>query len=245
MTSHRSRKLAVRNRMAHTGETYTTARTALEHARDAAPAGRAPAAQLDRYVDLGYPALAGMTGHAFRAWLEPFVSDDVADDYDTATGRMNAVLVIRQRVVSADAAMARVIVNGKHGYVDMQPSDPSTFGEIDIVDTPDAGAYILLDFDPGDAFRSEPPSAVLPQLLQAGRSPVTIDEAISAAVLRPELVADKHAFSILASRSAAPKVGQSVPALWISRGAPRLGWCWDNNPHTWLGSASCAGRVAT
>jgi hypothetical protein len=34
-----------------------------------------------------------------------------------------------------------------------------------------------------------------------------------------------------------------VPALWISGGAPKLGWCWAGNPHTWLGSASCATRL--
>ncbi len=244
MTRHRSRKLAARDRMARTGETYTTARVALEHERDAARPASAPAAQLDRYVGAGYPKLAGMTEHAFRTWLAPLVSDDVADDYDLATGRVNAVLVIRQRVVSADAAMAQVTLKGKPGYVDMDPSDPSTFAETDIVSTPDTDAYVLLDFDPGDAYRNEPPSAVLPRILLAGRLPVTIDEAVSVAVLHPELVARKHAFSILGSRSVAPKVGQSVPALWISRGAPRLGWCWDNNPHTWLGSASCAARVS-
>ena len=35
-----------------------------------------------------------------------------------------------------------------------------------------------------------------------------------------------------------------VPAIWISAGAPKLGWCWDGNPHTWLGAASAGARVA-
>ena len=26
--------------------------------------------------------------------------------------------------------------------------------------------------------------------------------------------------------------------MWISERAPKLGWCWDGNPHTWLGTAS-------
>jgi hypothetical protein len=34
-----------------------------------------------------------------------------------------------------------------------------------------------------------------------------------------------------------------VTAIWISKGAPKLGWCWAGNPHTWLGSASCAKRI--
>ena len=36
---------------------------------------------------------------------------------------------------------------------------------------------------------------------------------------------------------------QRVPAFWISEGRPKLGWCWDRNPHTWLGTASCATRL--
>ena len=35
-----------------------------------------------------------------------------------------------------------------------------------------------------------------------------------------------------------------VPAIWISNRAPKLGWCWAGNPHTWLGSASCSDRAA-
>ncbi|MDF2824427.1 MAG: hypothetical protein K0R68_1835, partial [Mycobacterium sp.] len=43
-----------------------------------------------------------------------------------------------------------------------------------------------------------------------------------------------------------------TPALWISNGAgrdggarrdaPKVGWCWAGNRHTWLGFASVAGR---
>ena len=39
-----------------------------------------------------------------------------------------------------------------------------------------------------------------------------------------------------------------TPAIWISggtgrdgrerKGAPKVGWCWHNNRHTWLGFAS-------
>jgi hypothetical protein len=43
-----------------------------------------------------------------------------------------------------------------------------------------------------------------------------------------------------------------TPAIWISNGtgrdaaanrnAPKVGWCWAGNRHTWLGFASAAGR---
>jgi hypothetical protein len=37
---------------------------------------------------------------------------------------------------------------------------------------------------------------------------------------------------------------QRVPAVWISERRPKVGWCWDRNPHTWLGAASAGGRTA-
>lgn len=50
------------------------------------------------------------------------------------------------------------------------------------------------------------------------------------------------------------KLDSRTPALWISNGtgrdgkgrkdAPKLGWCWGNDRHTWLGIASAAGRTA-
>ena len=43
----------------------------------------------------------------------------------------------------------------------------------------------------------------------------------------------------------APAAGDKrVPALWVSARRPRLGWCFQGAPHTWLGSASCGGRVS-
>ena len=45
-----------------------------------------------------------------------------------------------------------------------------------------------------------------------------------------------------------------TPALWISggtgrdgaerKGAPKVGWCWWANRHTWLGMASAEARIA-
>ena len=37
-----------------------------------------------------------------------------------------------------------------------------------------------------------------------------------------------------------------IPSLWVNRaGAPRLGWCFEGVPHSWLGTASCSGRIGT
>ncbi|WP_374727409.1 DUF5701 family protein [Haloactinomyces albus] len=34
-----------------------------------------------------------------------------------------------------------------------------------------------------------------------------------------------------------------VTGIRVSKGAPRLGWCWGGNPHTWLSMASAARRI--
>jgi hypothetical protein len=57
----------------------------------------------------------------------------------------------------------------------------------------------------------------------------------------PDFLSKNNCFSLLASRRA----DRRVPALWISAGAPRLGWCWAGNRHTWLGSASCGARLGS
>ena len=53
---------------------------------------------------------------------------------------------------------------------------------------------------------------------------------------QPEAIAPNWGFSMAGSR----RGDQRVPAFWVSEGRPKLGWCWDRNPHTWLGTASAA-----
>ena len=57
----------------------------------------------------------------------------------------------------------------------------------------------------------------------------------------------------IGTRKRTPKgLDTRTPALWISggtgrdgkerKGAPKVGWCWAGNRHTWLGFASATGR---
>ena len=57
----------------------------------------------------------------------------------------------------------------------------------------------------------------------------------------PEVLEKNKCFMLAGSRARARD--RRVPALWISERAPKLGWCWDGNPHTWLGTASAGGRL--
>ena len=73
----------------------------------------------------------------------------------------------------------------------------------------------------------------------------------------PEVLERNRCFMTSGSRRAGSRPGRldaRVPALWISngtgrdgrerRGAPKLGWCWAGNRHTWLGIASVGSRGA-
>jgi hypothetical protein len=80
---------------------------------------------------------------------------------------------------------------------------------------------------------------VLPRLTAASRSPLTIAEGLAVLVSDPGVLRARNCFSLLGSRAG----DKRVPALWVSARRPRLGWCYQGAPHTWLGSASCAGRL--
>lgn len=92
-------------------------------------------------------------------------------------------------------------------------------------------------FDPLRAAdrRPAPPASAgdrTPMVLVVKRELVTPEQAMPLTALK------NQCFSRVGSRSG----DRRVPALWISQGRPKLGWCWAGNPHTWLGSASCGAR---
>ena len=78
--------------------------------------------------------------------------------------------------------------------------------------------------------------------LMAGLQPrrVVVDEGVALLTHHPEVLTDRNAFQVLASRA----YNKRVPSFWTSKGAARLGWCWQGNPHSWLGAASAAQRLA-
>ncbi|CAM5297405.1 putative protein OS=Streptomyces tendae OX=1932 GN=GUR47_27180 PE=4 SV=1 [Streptomyces tendae] len=73
-----------------------------------------------------------------------------------------------------------------------------------------------------------------------GRTPLTIEEGVAVLTQVPEVLVKNKCFSLGGSRCG----DRRVPALWISKRAPKLGWCWEGNPHTWLGMASAGARHA-
>jgi hypothetical protein len=112
--------------------------------------------------------------------------------------------------------------------------DLPRFDPIKELEAPAGPAYLLFDVDRGEEFRNLAPAAAMEGMTAQERLPLTIDEGIAFITHFPAALASNRCFSLVGSRCG----DKRVPALWISQGAPKLGWCWYGNPHTWLGSAT-------
>jgi hypothetical protein len=199
--------------------------------------------QLETFISKGYPELLKLSGKTFKKRLEPLREklDSVPFlEVDLEEGRLPFVIVLNTDLIAAEEAMTRLDFNGKAGLVSMYPRKPEDFKTIGQVSIPNGFAYLLTDIDRGKAFLNVTPETALKTLRQENRSPLTINEGIALLTHYPDFLKKNNCFSLLASRY----TDQRVPALWISEKLPKLGWCWDRNPHTWLGSASCGARVA-
>jgi hypothetical protein len=119
------------------------------------------------------------------------------------------------------------------------------------LEVPDDDLYVVRDLDRGDDMANWSPAEAYPELERRGRRPLTVSEGICWLLQEPERLEANHCFMTIGSRK--PKAGgldARTPAIWISggtgrdgkerRGAIKVGWCWHNNRHTWLGFASCA-----
>lgn len=192
--------------------------------------------QIDRLVALGYPALTGLGEVALRRRLAPLA--DVAAALPAAgPGRLPLVVVPGPGLLAASVAMGAV----PGGVVDMRPTVPEEYATLAGAGVPGADAWLLVDIDPGMDLRDVTPDAALEVITGRGRRPLTIAEGVAVVTQHDGILRSATAFSLLASR----RGDRRVPALWTTRGgATRLGWCWAGNPHTWLGSASCAARLS-
>ncbi|MGH8834472.1 MAG: DUF5701 family protein [Actinomycetes bacterium] len=199
--------------------------------------------QLNNLISAGYPQLAGLTDHEFVRRLAPLA--DLIPQLAAgpsgaeAADRIPFVIVVTRDLVAADRAMPVVRLGRKSGFTTMPADDLKRFTAIDSVSLPDRSAYLVTDLDTGADTLGVVPDEAIGTITRQQRSPLTIDEGIALITQYPDVLTDKSSFSLLGSRCG----DRRVPALWVSRGRPRLGWCWAGAPHTWLGSASCATRL--
>lgn len=157
------------------------------------------------------------------------------------------MLVLTRDLVDPSATVPLLRLHGpkgpgsKPGVVDRNHGEGDLAGYHPIeVSTPPAPAYLLVGVERGEEFCNVRPQDATAVVIGRGRSPLTIDEGIALVTQVPETLEKNKCFMLAGSR----RPDRRVPALWISDKAPKLGWCWDGNPHTWLGLASAASRTA-
>ena len=204
--------------------------------------------QVDRLVELGYPGLAGLDESSFRALLDPLAGPAAAV---APSGDVPFVVVVTRELVRPEDAvpLLRLAGGNKPGIVDRNHAegDLATYQPLPELglDVLDRGrpprVYLLTGVQRGEEFCNVRPEDALPVIRARGRTPLTIDEGIAVVTHAPHLLEKNKCFMLSGSR----RHDRRVPAMWISEGAPKLGWCWDGNPHSWLGVASAGGRLTS
>ncbi|GLU48554.1 DUF5701 family protein [Nocardiopsis ansamitocini] len=201
------------------------------------------AGQIDRLVELGLPALAGMTVEEFHALAR-----------DLPAEAPGAIVAVHPGLVPASALAPLLSRGDKSGFVVVDMADLDAFAPIDGLDAPEDALYLINEVDRGDDMANWSPDEALPEISSRGRRPLTIGEGISWLLQEPERLAPNHCFMTIGSRKRrkGTALDSRTPAIWISggtgrdgrdnRGAPKVGWCWAGNRHTWLGFASAAAQ---
>lgn len=197
--------------------------------------------QVQLLVDLAYPALTSTSVPQFKAALEPLLEAvNEARQRSTAVSPEDHVpFVIVVAAAPPAAAAERMTLGTKPAVLMLSAEEIHRFTPIAVTSVPTGFGYVLSDVDTGSEFCGVRPADALPVITRRARTPLTIAEGVALVTQRPDMLRKNKCFSLLASRCG----DKRVPAIWISAGAPKLGWCWDGNPHTWLGSASAAARA--
>ncbi|MBB5832472.1 hypothetical protein HNR70_002285 [Brachybacterium aquaticum] len=152
----------------------------------------------------------------------------------------------------------------KEGFVVEDMTDVDDFAPVGL-ELPGSPVYLVTGIDRGDEFENDSPAEALEALTARERTPLLLTEGLYWVLQQPAVLERNHCFMTIGSRKRKPgrtlkdgsekpgPLDSRTPALWISNGtgrdgaarkdAPKLGWCWWNNRHTWLGIASAADRV--
>lgn len=201
--------------------------------------------QVANLVTKGYPALINLSEEAFIDEIAPLkekLSDLSLPDIDLELGKLPFVIVVNDELISPEIMMGKIEKKGKRGVTILRPHTSANFRMVNEVEISKESVYLLLDIDRGKENINLPPNEAIQLIKRANRSPLTISEGIAIVTQFPEFLIKNNCFSLLASRTGSD---QRVPAIWINaKKEPNLGWCWDGNPHTWLGSASAMKRLA-
>lgn len=190
--------------------------------------------QVDALVMTGLPEAMELAESCFRACAEPL--RDLLPQAPADAGRIPFVVVFPG--IPVPAVLETVHTVGGAGFTTMTDDELAAFRPLPELGVP-ASPYLLLDVDLGADTVDVPPRDVLPGIAAAGRTPLTVAEGLAVLVSDPGVLRSRGCFSVAGSRAG----DKRVPAFWVSARRPRLGWCYQGAPHSWLGTASCAGRL--
>ncbi|MFF5218553.1 DUF5701 family protein [Micromonospora sp. NPDC000442] len=197
--------------------------------------------QLHRLLDAGLADITGSSPAELAACVAALPDEP------------QSVLAVHPELATARQLAPLLRRHDKPGFVVDDMVDLEQFVPIDGIALPDRPLYLVRDPDRGDDMRNWSPNEALPAILERGRTPLTINEGISWLLQEPKVLEPSHCFMTIGSRK---RTGHTLdartPAIWISSGtgrdgtarrrAPKIGWCWAGNRHTWLGFASACHR---
>ncbi|MET9427339.1 DUF5701 family protein [Streptomyces sp. NPDC003036] len=205
-------------------------------------------AQAERLIELGVHELAGLSAEEVRAYAEG--AHRVGVDGDV-------LLAVHPDRVPASALASLLRRAGKPGFVVADMHDVDDFAPVGPMELPDTPLYVVTGLDRGDDMANWTPEEALPALTAKDRTPLVLTEGIHWVLQQPEALERNHCFMTIGSRlrKANGTFDARTPAIWISNGtgrdgrerrdAPKVGWCWWGNRHTWLGFGSATGRRAS
>ncbi|MEU9254384.1 DUF5701 family protein [Streptomyces sp. NPDC048270] len=200
-------------------------------------------AQAERLIGLGVHELAGMPADELRGFAE-----------GAGRGHGGALLAVHPDRAPASALAPLLRRQDKPGFVVSDMPDVDGFAPCAVA-LPGAPLYLVTGLDRGDHMANWSPSEALPALAEADRTPLVLTEGIHWLLQQPAALERNRCFMTIGSRLRKPNgtLDARTPAIWISNGlgrdggerrdAPKVGWCWWGNRHTWLGFASATGRV--
>ncbi|MFB9371660.1 DUF5701 family protein [Kitasatospora albolonga] len=201
-------------------------------------------AQAERLIELGVHDLAGLSAEEMRTFAA------------AAHGVEGEVLLAVHPGRAPASALAPLLRHeGKPGFVVVDMTDVDEFAPTG-VELPEGPLYLVAAPDRGDHLANWSPEEALPALAAEDRTPLLLTEGIHWLLQQPEVLERNQCFMTIGSRLRKPKgtFDARTPAIWVSNGtgrdgrerrdAPKVGWCWWGNRHTWLGFGSTTGRSA-
>ncbi|MCW7940508.1 hypothetical protein AAW14_00025 [Streptomyces hygroscopicus] len=201
--------------------------------------------QAERLIELGVHEIAGLPAAELRAFAR------AAEVAATSDG---ALLAVHPDQAPASALTPLLRRDGKPGFVVTDMPDVDYFAPLEAAALPEAPLYLVTGLDRGDHMANWSPEEALPALTKGDRTPLLLTEGIHWVLQQPAILERNRCFMTIGSRlrKANGALDARTPAIWISNGtgrdgrerrnAPKVGWCWWGNRHTWLGFASATGR---